>query len=59
MKQDNESQWWDEEAERINTMSELAKDKAIKVVTDKPPALNPDGSLKKVLSKVIKSFKKQ
>ena len=45
---DDEARWWREDADRLNTMAQVARDRGplIKVGDDTPPALNPDGSLK-------------
>jgi hypothetical protein len=54
----DEAEWWEDDAERINAMAELAKDKAVKVIDGKTPALNADGSLKvKALGKVAHALK--
>lgn len=52
--------WWDEEAERLNQMVEIAKKNnvVIKVGTDSPPELNKDGTLKRTLKSLMKRLKK-
>lgn len=43
-----EKKWWEEDAERLNKMAEIARNKGkiIKTGKTKPPELNKDGSEK-------------
>lgn len=45
---DAEQEWWNEDAERLNRMCDLAQEMGVTAPepVDEPPELNPDGSEK-------------